>query len=256
VDREDLKEAAEHGEEKTKNSLKEYWASQVDIDIETEKKNKGFDKLAGMFEALQSSEEEFPKVKEAMISAARKRKELCDHLIAICDKDPDNLQKINRYFGSYGDAPTMVKKYVDSMDGLNQKQFEYNFTWAQALVINYSPQIKYHNELTKERKERDDGYNSYAKTKVINPEIFIQFAVKVWDVDLSFREPEEIILEGVRRLEAFYREMGLPTRLKEVGIGTERLKEMAQKAVVWGPIGGLKKLTAKDVLAIYQLALE
>lgn len=88
------------------------------------------------------------------------------------------------------------------------------------------------------------------------PEIFIQFAVRVWDVDLSFREPEEIIFEGVRRLEAFYKEMGLPTRLREVGIGADRLEEMAGKAVAGGPIGGLKKLAQEDVLAILKLALE
>ena len=88
------------------------------------------------------------------------------------------------------------------------------------------------------------------------PEIFVQFAVRVWDVDLSFREPEEIIFEGVRRLEAFYKEMGLPTRLREVGIGADRLEEMAGKAVAGGPIGGLKKLAQEDVLAILKLALE
>ena len=80
--------------------------------------------------------------------------------------------------------------------------------------------------------------------------------MRVWDVDLSFREPEEIIFEGVRRLEAFYKEMGLPTRLREVGIGADRLEEMAGKAVAGGPIGGLKKLAQEDVLAILKLALE
>jgi len=50
--------------------------------------------------------------------------------------------------------------------------------------------------------------------------------------------------------------MGLPTRLREVGIGADRLEEMAGKAVAGGPIGGLKKLAQEDVLAILKLALE
>lgn len=89
-----------------------------------------------------------------------------------------------------------------------------------------------------------------------NVNMFVQFAVKVFDVDLSFRESDEIVLEGIRRLESFFKEMGLPTRLKDVHIGQEHLEEMARKAVMRGPIGGLKKLDYEDVLAIYKLVLE
>lgn len=89
-----------------------------------------------------------------------------------------------------------------------------------------------------------------------NPAMFLQFAVKVMDVDPSFRDQEGAILEGVRRLEAFYKTMELPTRLDELGIGDERLEEMAEKALLRGPIGGLKVLTAQNVLEILKLALK
>lgn len=89
-----------------------------------------------------------------------------------------------------------------------------------------------------------------------NPEMFLQFAVKVMDVDSSLRDKEGAILEGVRRLEGFFKEMELPIRLHELGIGEEHLEEMAEKTLLRGSIGGLKVLTAQDVLEILKLALK
>ncbi|MBE5800947.1 MAG: iron-containing alcohol dehydrogenase [Clostridiales bacterium] len=93
-----------------------------------------------------------------------------------------------------------------------------------------------------------------------NVAMFVQFAVKVMGVDGSYREPELIVKEGIRRLRAFFASIGQPATLREMGIGEDRLEEMARKATheCFGqehPIGGLKKLYWQDVLAIYKLAL-
>ncbi len=93
-----------------------------------------------------------------------------------------------------------------------------------------------------------------------NPGMFVQFATKVMGVDGSYRQPEEIVKEGIDKLRAFFRAIGQPATLTELGIGAERLEEMARKATheCFGsesPIGGLKKLYWQDVLAIYKLAL-
>ena len=90
-----------------------------------------------------------------------------------------------------------------------------------------------------------------------NPNMFVQFAVNVMGVEGSYRDPEVLILEGISRLRAFFRGLGLPSTLRELGIGPENLEEMAQKATraAFGeeaPLGGLKKLYWQDVLAIYQ----
>ena len=92
-----------------------------------------------------------------------------------------------------------------------------------------------------------------------NPQMFVQFAVKVMGVDGSYRQTEDIVMEGIEKLSAFFRSIGQPTTLGELGIGEDRLEEMARKATheCFGqehPIGGLKKLYWQDVLAIYQLA--
>jgi alcohol dehydrogenase YqhD (iron-dependent ADH family) len=90
-----------------------------------------------------------------------------------------------------------------------------------------------------------------------NPGMFVQFAVNVMGVEGSFRDQEAIINEGIDRLKEFYAKLGLPSTLTELGIGDDRLEEMAKKATkaAFGnerPLGGLKKLYWQDVLAIYE----
>lgn len=87
--------------------------------------------------------------------------------------------------------------------------------------------------------------------------MFVQFAVNVMGVQGSYRDPDAIIQEGIGRLQEFFRKMGLPATLSELGIGEDKLEEMARKATgeAFGkeqPKGGLKKLYWQDVLAIYQ----
>ena len=93
-----------------------------------------------------------------------------------------------------------------------------------------------------------------------NVGMFVQFAVNVMGVSGSYRDSEAIIQEGIARLRDFFRRMGLPGTLRELGIDETKLELMAKKATgeAFGaeePIGGLKKLCWRDVLEIYKLAL-
>ena len=85
---------------------------------------------------------------------------------------------------------------------------------------------------------------------------FVQFAVRVWDVDLAFEEREEIALEGIRRFENFLRNLGLPTTLNQLNIPDEKFEEMAEKCVEFGPVGNFKVLKKQDVLKILELSTE
>jgi alcohol dehydrogenase YqhD (iron-dependent ADH family) len=85
-----------------------------------------------------------------------------------------------------------------------------------------------------------------------NVERFVQYAVEVWNVDYDYYSPDAAALEGIRRLEAFYKEIGLPTRLRDLDIPDARFEEMAQKA---GKAGSIKKMTEKDILAIFRMAM-
>jgi alcohol dehydrogenase YqhD (iron-dependent ADH family) len=91
-----------------------------------------------------------------------------------------------------------------------------------------------------------------------NVPMFVQFAVNVMGVSGSYRDPDAIVMEGINRLREFFRKMGLPGTLAELGIGEDRLEEMAKKCTgaAFGsehPVGGLKKLYWQDVLNIYKL---
>lgn len=83
---------------------------------------------------------------------------------------------------------------------------------------------------------------------------FVQFAVRVWKVEKDFANPERTIMEGIARIESFFRSIGLPVRLSEAGITDDRFEEMAQKAVGKGTMGSFMKLAKDDIVNIYKLA--
>ena len=92
-----------------------------------------------------------------------------------------------------------------------------------------------------------------------NLDMFVQFAVNVMGLSKGFRDKEDVILEAIARLQNFYRVMGLPQTLTELGIDESRHEEMAKKCteIYFGEehkVGGLKKLGWQDVLNIYTIA--
>lgn len=58
---------------------------------------------------------------------------------------------------------------------------------------------------------------------------FVQWAVRVWNVDLDVYNPEATALEGIRRMEEFFHSLGLGTTLKDINVPDDRLQEMAAK---------------------------
>lgn len=85
---------------------------------------------------------------------------------------------------------------------------------------------------------------------------FVQFAVRVWDVNLSFDNEEAIALEGIRRITEFFKSIGLPVTLTDAGIPQDRIEEMADKCTssdtkTWGNFVTLHK---QDIINIYKLA--
>ena len=88
------------------------------------------------------------------------------------------------------------------------------------------------------------------------PERFVQFARRVFHVDYAEGEDEWTVLKGIERLEAFYRELGLPTRLSEANIGGERIREMADNAMIGTNAVGMSfPIQADDIYEIFKLAL-
>lgn len=87
-----------------------------------------------------------------------------------------------------------------------------------------------------------------------NMDRFVQFAVRVFGVNMTLTDKELVVKQGIQKLEEFYYSLGLPVYLKEVDIPDDRLKEMAEKCCKKGPQGNFKKLYENDVFEILKLA--
>ncbi|NNM53998.1 MAG: iron-containing alcohol dehydrogenase [Spirochaetales bacterium] len=85
---------------------------------------------------------------------------------------------------------------------------------------------------------------------------FAQWAHRVWGVEADFRTPELTALEGIHRLEKFYQQAGLPTRLSEVAVNDKYFDVMAAKATSSDQktVGQFVKLDQKAIQAIFKLA--
>jgi alcohol dehydrogenase len=77
---------------------------------------------------------------------------------------------------------------------------------------------------------------------------FTQFAKAVWNVDSP--------LEGINELENFFKEIGLPTKLKDININNEKFELMAKGVTDIIKEFKFMNLNQKDIIEIYKSALE
>ena len=84
---------------------------------------------------------------------------------------------------------------------------------------------------------------------------FCRFAVEVMGVEMDFFHPEETTLKGIAALRAFFKSIGMPTTLSELGVPEDKLDVLADKVKrgADGTTGQFVKLTRDDCLKIYQL---
>ncbi len=84
-----------------------------------------------------------------------------------------------------------------------------------------------------------------------------QYAVRVWNCDMNFDHPERTALEGIEKTEAFFKSIGMPSRLSEFGITEDAIPEMAVKCTNYGKrtLPGVVTLGQKEIEDIYRLCL-
>jgi hypothetical protein len=85
---------------------------------------------------------------------------------------------------------------------------------------------------------------------------FVQWSVRVWNVELDIFDKEATARAGIARLEAFFHSIGLGTTLASLKVGTDRIDEMAKKATDGDTrvIGNFVKLDAAQVAHVLRLA--
>jgi alcohol dehydrogenase len=85
---------------------------------------------------------------------------------------------------------------------------------------------------------------------------FVRFAVRVWNVDERFHDPEQTALEGIRRLESFFKSIGLPTRLSEIGIAEKDFDMISEKCKRFNgdTVGNFVRLNGGAIKQILEIA--
>ncbi len=90
------------------------------------------------------------------------------------------------------------------------------------------------------------------------PKRFAEFAVQVMGVAPA-ESDEATARAGIEAVEAYYRSVGMPTNLRELGVSPteQQIIRMAESAasVGGGRIGVVRRLDANDIAAIYRAAL-
>jgi hypothetical protein len=86
-------------------------------------------------------------------------------------------------------------------------------------------------------------------------ERFVQYATRVWGVPYLAGQQDRVARAGIERLKSFFSSIGLPVSLQQLGVGDDRIDDMARKACERGAFGSFKKLAADDVHEILQSAV-
>lgn len=82
---------------------------------------------------------------------------------------------------------------------------------------------------------------------------FVRFATTIWNVDPSGKTDDEVAIEGIAATKNFFKKIGAPTTLTEVGIPADLIEEMASRVELTD--GGYTPLSSKDVVEILKSCL-
>ena len=92
----------------------------------------------------------------------------------------------------------------------------------------------------------------------LNPLRLSQFAVRVFGCEMDFAHPEATAQEGIQRLRQFFRALGMPATLEELGGKAEDIPALiahrTEKPAAF-PFGGFVKIQPADMEAILRLTV-
>ena len=87
---------------------------------------------------------------------------------------------------------------------------------------------------------------------------FAQLAVRVWGIEFNFEDPMKTAQAGIDAFENFFKSIGMPVSIAELGVEESRLEEMAEKCTFFGKrtLAGIKEFGKGEILEVYRLALK
>ena len=82
---------------------------------------------------------------------------------------------------------------------------------------------------------------------------FVQFANRVWNIEINCEHPEETAVQGIERMEALIRELKLPETMEDIGVSEASFPMIADQCCQNGrTVSNLCILTRKDVCTILE----
>lgn len=92
-----------------------------------------------------------------------------------------------------------------------------------------------------------------------DPMRFAQLAVRVWEVEMNFENPLKTALDGIQRIEDYFKSLNMPVRLSELAADVKEadFDEMAEKCTNFGRrvLPGIRELGKREMMEIYRMAL-
>ena len=83
---------------------------------------------------------------------------------------------------------------------------------------------------------------------------FKRYATNVWDVDSTGKTDEEVAAEGLNRMEAWMKEIGLVMNIQELGVTEDMLEGIANGSFIME--GGYKTLTHGEIVEILKNSMK
>ncbi len=86
---------------------------------------------------------------------------------------------------------------------------------------------------------------------------FCQYAVRVWNCEMDYENPENTAIAGIEATIDFFREIGMPTTLRELDVPEDSIEEMAVKCTNYGEriLPGYIEYGKKEIIEILRLCL-
>ena len=166
---------------------------------------------------------------------------------------------------------TVIKETPNALANPNDYEARANLMWAGMVAHNDTCGVGRDSDWTTHMMEHElSGLYDVAHGAglavmfpawmkyVMNHDVmrFAQFAVRVWDCEMDFQNPEKTAIIGIERYEQFMTSIGMPIRFSQLGAKAEDIPTLVETMGLGkNTLGSFVKLTEEDVRKIYELAV-
>ncbi len=86
-----------------------------------------------------------------------------------------------------------------------------------------------------------------------NDHIFATYGRNIWNI--TEKDDRKAASEAIEKTSGFFTNIGIPSKLSDIGIDSSKFDEMAQNALKYSKVGRFKELSKEDIISIYNNSL-